>query len=42
MNAAGEYGVPVPDYLDENVSRKVVGIIQSFTGMVDKLVWRKS
>ena len=41
MNAAGEYGVPVPDYLDENVSRKVVGIIQSFTGMVDKLVWRK-
>ena len=41
MNAAGEYGVPVPDYLDENVSRKVVGIIQSFTGVVDKLVWRK-
>lgn len=41
MNAAGEYGVPVPDYLDENVSRKVVGIIQSFTGVVDKLVWIK-
>lgn len=41
MNAAGDYGVPVPDYLDENVSGKVVRIIQGFTGVVDKMVWRK-
>lgn len=42
MNEAGEYGVPVPDYLDENVSTKVVKLIQSYTGVVDKMVWRKS
>ena len=36
-----DYGIPVPDYLDENVSGKVVKIIQSFTGVVDKMVWRK-
>ena len=41
MNAAGHHGVPVPDYLDENVSTKVVKIIQSFTGVVNKMVWRK-
>ena len=41
MNAAGHYGVPVPDYLDENVSTKVVKIIQSYTGVVNKMVWRK-
>ena len=41
MNAAGHYGVPVPDYLDENVSTKVVKIIQSYTGIVNKMVWRK-
>ncbi len=34
--------VPVPDYTDENVSDKVVKIIQSYTGVVDKMVWRKS
>lgn len=41
MNSNGEYGVPVPDYLEENVSTKVVKIIQSYTGIVDKMVWRK-
>ena len=41
MNAAGDHGTPVPDYLDENVSTKVVKIIQSYTGIVNKLVWRK-
>ena len=41
MNAAGDHGVPVPDYLDENVSTKVVKIIQSYTGIVNKMVWRK-
>lgn len=34
-------GIPVPDYLDENVSTKVVKLIQSYTGVVDKMVWRK-
>ena len=34
-------GIPVPDYVDENVSDKVVKIIQSYTGVVDKMVWRK-
>ena len=37
----GDNGVPVPDYLDENVSDKVVKIIQSYTGVVNKMVWRK-
>ena len=41
MNAAGDHGVPVPDYTDENVSDKVVKIIQSYTGVVNKMVWRK-
>ena len=41
MNAAGDHGTPVPDYLDENVSTKVVKIIQSYTGIVDRMVWRK-
>ncbi|MEG0759134.1 MAG: UDP-N-acetyl glucosamine 2-epimerase [Raoultibacter sp.] len=41
LNRNGEYGIPVPDYLDENVSTKVVKIIQSYTGVVDKMVWRK-
>lgn len=41
MNRSGEYGTPVPDYLDENVSTKVVKIIQSYTGIVNKMVWRK-
>ena len=37
----GDNGVPVPDYIDENVSDKVVKIIQSYTGVVNKMVWRK-
>lgn len=37
----GDNGLPVPDYIDENVSDKVVKIIQSYTGVVDKMVWRK-
>ena len=41
MNASGDHGIPVPDYTDENVSTKVVKIIQSYTGVVDKMVWRK-
>ena len=41
MNKAGDHGIPVPDYTDENVSTKVVKIIQSYTGIVNKMVWRK-
>ncbi|MFA6308331.1 MAG: UDP-N-acetylglucosamine 2-epimerase (non-hydrolyzing) [Clostridia bacterium] len=41
MNKSGDIGVDVPDYLDENVSTKVVKIIQSYTGIVDKVVWKK-
>ncbi|MCI6538126.1 MAG: UDP-N-acetylglucosamine 2-epimerase (non-hydrolyzing) [Lachnospiraceae bacterium] len=41
MNKAGDYGIPVPDYIEENVSSKVVKIIQSYTGVVNKMVWRK-
>ncbi len=41
MKKNGDLGVPVPDYLDENVSIKVVKIIQSYTGIVDRMVWRK-
>lgn len=41
MNRNGDNGVPVPDYTDENVSDKVVKIIQSYTGIVNKMVWRK-
>ena len=42
MNEAGDYGIPVPDYIETNVSTKVVKIIQSYTGVVDKFVWRKA
>ena len=42
MNEEGDYGIPVPDYIEENVSTKVVKIIQSYTGVVNKMVWRKS
>ena len=38
----GDFGIPVPDYVDENVSTKVVKLIQSYTGVVNKMVWRKS
>ena len=42
MNRDGDLGIPVPDYVEENISTKVVKIIQSYTGVVDKMVWRKS
>ena len=41
MNDSGDYGIPVPNYVEENVSTKVVKIIQSYTGVVNKMVWRK-
>ena len=41
MNEDGDFGIPVPDYVEENVSTKVVKIIQSYTGVVNKMVWRK-
>jgi UDP-N-acetylglucosamine 2-epimerase (non-hydrolysing) len=41
MEQDGEHGIPVPDYVEENVSTKVVKIIQSYTGVVNKMVWRK-
>lgn len=41
MNKNRDLGIPVPDYVDENVSDKVVKIIQSYTGVIDKMVWRK-
>ena len=42
MNRNGDYGIPVPDYVEENVSTKVVKIIQSYTRVIDKMVWRKN
>ena len=42
MHQNGDYGIPVPDYVEENVSTKVVKIIQSYTGVVNKMVWRKA
>ena len=41
MTENGDHGIPVPNYVEENVSTKVVKIIQSYTGVVDKMVWRK-
>ena len=41
LNRDGEFGVPVPDYVEENVSTKVVKIVQSYTEIVNKIVWRK-
>jgi len=41
MISDGEYSAPVPDYSDENVSSKVVSIIQSYTGIINKTVWKK-
>ena len=41
MNDGGDIGIPVPNYVEENVSTKVVKIIQSYTGVVNKMVWRK-
>lgn len=42
MIANGDMGIAVPDYMDQNVSMKVVKIIQSYTGIIDKMVWRKA
>lgn len=42
MNLDGNHGLPVPDYVEECVSTKVVKLIQSYTGVIDKMVWRKS
>ena len=41
LNLRGDHGIPVPDYVERNVSTKVVKIIQSYTGIVDRMVWRK-
>lgn len=41
MVAEGDNGIPVPDYTEELVSTKVVKLIQSYTGVADKMVWRK-
>ncbi len=41
LNLNNDLGIPVPDYVEENVSTKVVKIIQSYTGIVNKMVWRK-
>ena len=41
MNLQEDHGIPVPDYIEENVSTKVVKLIQSYTGVVNKMVWRK-
>ena len=41
MHQNGDYGIPVPDYVEQNVSTKVVKSIQSYTGVVNKMVWRK-
>ena len=41
MNGNSDIGIPVPDYIEENVSTKGVKLIQSYTGVVNKMVWRK-
>lgn len=41
LNESGCYGVSVPDYTDENISTKIIKIVQSYTGVVNKMVWRK-
>lgn len=41
MNNNEDFGIPVPNYVEENVSTKIVKLIQSYTGVVDKMVWRK-
>lgn len=41
MNKEGDHGIPVPNYVDENVSTKIVKLIQSYTGIINRMVWRK-
>jgi UDP-N-acetylglucosamine 2-epimerase (non-hydrolysing) len=41
MVKSGDNGIPVPNYTDENVSSKVVKLIQSYVGIINKMVWRK-
>ena len=41
MQESGDFGVDVPNYIDENISTKVIKIIQSYTGIIDRMVWRK-
>ena len=41
MNKAGDHCIPVPDYVEINVSTKVINIIQSYVGIVNKMVWRR-
>ena len=41
MTKENDLGISVPDYIDQNVSSKVVKLIQSYTGIIDKMVWRK-
>ena len=41
LNVNGDYGTPVPTYMDENVSTKMVKLIQSYVGVINKMVWRK-
>lgn len=41
MHENGDFGTPVPDYVEETVSTKVVKMIQSYTGVVNQVVWRK-
>lgn len=41
MNLDGNHGIPVPDYVEENVSSKVIKLIQSYTGIINKTVWKK-
>lgn len=41
LNENGDFGIPVPDYIDTNVSTKVVKMIQSYVDVVNKMVWRK-
>jgi len=42
MNRSGDLGIDVPDYVDRNVSAKVVKIIQSYTAIVNRMSWRKN
>lgn len=41
MNRDGDYGLPVPDYIEENVAGKDVKLIQRYTEVVDRMVWKK-